>query len=143
MENSNQTTCRIESPPKDPPAPLGEGEGYLVGSIDISNPRDLGLLAEAIRRGWQINPERKQTYFAALDDLIRDAGERPFVEQAAVVIAANRLLQMEQSSALKRLHKLEEYERLDAGKPTAKTQHILVSDTPIRARQKPVHDCGR
>lgn len=51
------------------------------------------------------------------------------------MIAANRLLQMEQSSALKRLHKLEEYERLDAGKPTAKTQHILVSDTPLRAKR--------
>lgn len=74
MANSKATTYKIENPPKDPPTPLGEGEGHLVGSIDISNPRDLGLLAEAIRRGWQINPTRKQAYFTALDDLVREAG---------------------------------------------------------------------
>ena len=74
MANSKATMYKIENPPKDPPAPLGEGEGHLVGSIDISNPRDLGLLAEAIRRGWQINLTRKQAYVTALDDWFAKLG---------------------------------------------------------------------
>lgn len=72
------------------------------------------MLSEAIRRSWRISPERKDLYLGHLDRLMKAPDPDP-----GLVVDANRILQQEQASALKDLHKLEEYDRLDQGKPVA------------------------
>jgi hypothetical protein len=91
---------------------VGGGEG---DALDLRRKEDRSKLAEAIRRGWAVDPARKARYLAALDDLVRsyDGSDR-----ASVIIGANRIYQMEQAAALKDLHQMEHDARLDEGKAT-------------------------
>jgi hypothetical protein len=116
------------------------GDGGNSGVLDVENvlkePNDLRMLGRALRLGWQVTPERKKTYFEALDRLIHTAELLPPKTRAMAITSAAKCLLMEQSAALKDLHQQEQYARLDDGKPTANVEHIISSDTPIRAKPK-------
>jgi hypothetical protein len=101
------------------------------------------MLAEAIRRGWQITPERKRDYFASLDQAIRDL---PAIHdpKARGMIAAScaRVLVAEQDQALKDLHHVErldaergivrlKMERAEEGKPNDSLRIILPPEQPM------------
>lgn len=76
-------------------------------------------LAEAIRRGWQINPERKRAYFESLDRAREKLVEiEDPVDLAMATARVMAPLMAEQAAALDDLQQREKDERIDAGKPT-------------------------
>ncbi len=92
-------------------------------TLDISGkPSDVvsvSLLGQAIRRGWQITPERKRQYFAALDQTVRDLdGIEDPAKRGQVAAQCVRVLVAEQDAALRDLHQQEKDKRLDAGLAT-------------------------
>lgn len=93
----------------------GSGEG---DALDLRLREDRNKLAQAIRRGWAVDPDRKARYMAALDDLIRSSGDLDAKDRAQLVIGANRIYQLEQAAALKDLHQQEHDARIDAGLAT-------------------------
>lgn len=105
----------------------GNGEGHVVtvvGALDMADHGDRSKLFHAIRRGWKITPERKEAYFKALDAVVDCAMAMPGdKDNANAIIGANRVLQMEQSSAAKHIEKLEEWGRIDEGKLTGRTEN--------------------
>ena len=109
------------------------------------------MLAEAIRRGWQISPERKRRYFAALDrvveniDQIADPSKRA---QAAAQCA--RVIVAEQAAALRDLHHTERMQhesgildlkmtRAEEGKPN---DCVAIKLTPVRELPLPAWMAG-
>jgi hypothetical protein len=74
----------------------------------MSNPGDRFKLAEAIRRGWEITPERKAQYFEQLDRVMAnlDAITDP-MRRAKCVAQCTRVLVAEQGQALRDLHHTE------------------------------------
>lgn len=100
------------------------------------------LLAEALRRGWQISPERKRQYFAALDEAVRNL---PDIKDASRRVQATaqcaRVLVAEQGQAMRDVHHIESLQheagilnlrmsRAEEGKPNdcVEVQHV----TPVR-----------
>lgn len=119
------------APSSDESSP-GEREGRSLDfSEKPSGTPSPSMLAEAIRRGWQITPERKRQYFAALDEAIRSLPDVPTAtDRASIAVQCTRVLVQEQAAALKDLHKLEEYARLDDGLATARTDtHVTHTHT--------------
>jgi hypothetical protein len=126
--------------------PAVETENGDKPALDMNVSQDRAMLAEAIRRGWQISPERKRRYFDALDrvveniDQIADPSKRA---QAAAQCA--RVLVAEQSAALRDLHHTERLQhesgildlrmkRAEQGKPN---DCIAVQLTPVRELAMP------
>jgi hypothetical protein len=97
-------------------------------ALDMRDRFDRSKLAEAIRRGWAVDPARKARYMAALDELI-DNRKAEFADDPAkradVVMGANRIYQLEQAAALKDLHQLEHDARIDDGKPTERVDGVI------------------
>jgi hypothetical protein len=121
--------------------------------LDMHVSQDRAMLAEAIRRGWQISPERKRRYFDALDrvveniDQIADPSKRA---QAAAQCA--RVLVAEQSAAIRDLHHTERMQheagildlrmrRAEEGKPNDLIEH-RVQMTPVRELPMPAWMLG-
>ena len=105
--------------------PEGDGDSpHIEPVLDMSRACDRTMFASALRRGWLVSPERKAAYFAALDDLIREA--RDITDpglKTKMVVGANKILQAEQAAALRDVQQQDEYERLDKGLATARNEH--------------------
>jgi hypothetical protein len=112
-------------------------------ALDMGTSQDRSMLAEAIRRGWQISPERKRAYFAALDrvveniDQIADPSKRA---QAAAQCA--RVLVAEQAAVMRDLHHIERMQhedgmldlrmrRAESGLPNDSLAIILAPEQPM------------
>lgn len=112
----------------------GEREGQAAQStadpLDVANGRDVGLLYEALRRGWQVTETRKRAYFAALDQIIRDPDSDPKVKAQAA-----KCLLMEQQMMLKHAHKVMDDVRLDSGKLTGRVEISALAEAAQRYRE--------
>ena len=99
-----------------------DGEGRQPpDSLDMHSRGDRSKLAEAIRRGWLVDPGRKKRYMEALDEVVEEARtdrELSYRDRSSAVEGANRVYQMEQAAALRDLHQLEHDDRLDRGLAT-------------------------
>jgi hypothetical protein len=129
-------------------------------NLDMTRRGDRNMFARAIERGWSVSPARKAAYFAALDNVVREAAgmaESPVTLEARgkIIVSAARVLVAEQGQALKDLQKVDEYERIDAGKATALAEHNhthrhtidydalqkrLVASTTIASRALPAEE---
>src|SRR4051812_14119042 len=99
------------------------------------------MLAEALRRGWQVTPTRKSQYFAALDDAIRNLGQIEDTEKRSRIAAqCARVLVAEQGQALRDIHHIEQMQhesgildlrmrRAEEGKPN---DCLAIQMTPVR-----------
>lgn len=119
-------------------SPLGAGEGATstrVGELDLARSEDRRMLAESLRRSWAFIPSRVPQYLAALDAVIRESD--PSDPKGAQAIAqANRIMAAYHAMMQRDLHKLEEWARLDQGKPTVNvgTAKAPVDHDAFRAR---------
>ncbi len=101
------TNC-VESEPR-----VREREGK---TLDFSRkPSEFvspSALAEAIRRGWQVDPERKRQWFEAMDREMKNVQSvQDPKDRAQIVIGCNRVLQSEQSAAVRDIHHVERLEQ--------------------------------
>ena len=73
--------------------------------LDMNVAADRVVLAEELRSGWQVTPERKRAYFGALDEVVRtlDKIEDP-AKRAQAASQCARVLVAEQTAAIRDLH---------------------------------------
>lgn len=72
------------------------------------------MLSEAIRRGWQVTPERKKKYFEALDEAVDNLGQiADRGKRAQVATQCARVLVQEQAAALRDIHHTEQLQHED------------------------------
>jgi hypothetical protein len=65
--------------------------------LDMENINDLKLLGKALRNNWAVTPERKRAYFAAIDEVIRNADLIECAAKRGMVVSLSvRCLLMEQ-----------------------------------------------
>lgn len=118
--------------------PVETSESIREGRLDFSKkPSEFvspGLLAKAIRDGWQVNPERKRKYFAAMDAAIDSLSQIADLKDRANISAqCTRVLVAEQGQAIKDIQHRENMEhedgildlrlkRADDGKPESIVQ---------------------
>lgn len=87
------------------------------------------MLAVALRNGWQVTPERKQKYFAAMDKAIDEIHLAPPERRAIIAAQCTRVLVAEQGQQLRDIHHTEHMQhedgildlrlrRADEGKPS-------------------------
>src|SRR5829696_1453763 len=94
------------TPTQHPAVPATSGEQQHA--LDMNRSQDRSMLAEAIRRGWQVTPQRKAAYFAALDRVVEDIDKIPDPSKRAQAAAqCARVLVAEQSAVMRDLHHIE------------------------------------
>jgi hypothetical protein len=79
-----------DAPATMPASDPGEREGQVV-SLDLSNSRDLGLLKEAIRRGWIKSLSRMDALVQRAIDAVDNAREIDAEDRAKLEVALGRL----------------------------------------------------